>query len=49
MKIVECDELAAGKTVQLGNIIFVGTKGNYPNKELKIIKFFQKRRIKVPV
>ncbi|WP_278187239.1 MULTISPECIES: hypothetical protein [Bacillaceae] len=37
MRIVECEELAAGKSVRIGDIIFVGTKGEYENKELETI------------
>lgn len=40
MRFVECNELGEGKTVQIGDIIFVGTKtqDEYPNKELKTMK-----------
>lgn len=40
MRIVECDQLAEGKTVMIGDIIFVGTKtdGIYLNKELETTK-----------
>jgi hypothetical protein len=35
---VECSELAEGKSVQVGNIVFVGTKApeGYKNVELQI-------------
>jgi hypothetical protein len=38
MKIVECHELAEGKTVMMGDIIFVGTKNpdGYKNNELEV-------------
>jgi hypothetical protein len=38
LKIIECDELGEGKTVQVGDIIFVGTKTpeGYKNAELQI-------------
>jgi hypothetical protein len=38
MKIVQCEELAEGKTVMIGDIIFIGTKTptGYNNHELEI-------------
>jgi hypothetical protein len=37
MKIVECDQLAEGKTVMIGDIVFVGTKNFSENKNEKLL------------
>lgn len=40
MKFVECEDLAEGKTVQIGEIIFVGTKtrDEFPNEKSQVVK-----------